>query len=109
MSKSGVSNVRPAGWIRPTNWVFSRPRDDFAKYKNERQFFNQRNRCSKCVHLMFYYCFCYANKLNATCLMLPSLPQNVSVETEVQSAECSKNTNKVKERKQLELVVIFTL
>lgn len=40
MSKSGVSNVRPAGWIRPTNWVFSRPRDDFAKYKNELQLFS---------------------------------------------------------------------
>lgn len=65
------------------------PRADFAKYRKQ-QFFNERNCCSKCVHLMSQYCFCYTNKLNVeteqvgtrpathVSFWLPSLFQNVS-------------------------------
>lgn len=41
--KSGVSNVRPA------NRIFPGPRDDFAKSKNNWQFFSERNCCFKCA------------------------------------------------------------
>lgn len=59
----GLSNVRPAAWIRPVSGVFAARKMIFAKYKNGLQFFNERNCCSKRVHRMSQYCCCSTGKL----------------------------------------------